>query len=96
MTILEVWMAVCDGLSGVGSVTQGVGLIGVTFDNQTVTARTSKKPCPAGFFDDTSSNNLTIEVGTHPGGLEDHRRTWGIHTYIRDTALSINLLYVSM
>ena len=49
-----------------GGHTQGVGLIGVTFDNQTVTAGTSKKPCPGGFFDDNSSNNLTIEVGTHP------------------------------
>ena len=48
-----------------------LSLIGVTFDNLSGTAGTSKKPCPAGFFDDNSSNNLTIEVGTHPGGWED-------------------------
>ena len=51
-------------------------LIGVTFDTQTVTTVTSKKSCPAGFFDENSSNNLTIQVGTHPGGWEDHRRSY--------------------
>ena len=56
----------------------------MTFDNQTVTAGTSKKPCPAGFFDDNSSNNLTIEVGTHPGGWEDHRRSYKLETTSSD------------
>ena len=45
-----------------------------------VSARTSKKSCPAGFFDDNSSNNLTIEVGTHPGGWDGHRRSYKLDT----------------
>ena len=42
--------------------------------------RNLKKAVSGRFFDDNSSNNLTIDVGTHPGGREDHRRSYKLET----------------
>ena len=48
-----------------------------------------KKSCPAGYFDENSSNNLTIDVGTHPGGWEDHRRSYKLETTSSDCRTAI-------
>ena len=83
MTILEVWMATWHHLGGVGAVTQWVRSsewLLTFFWRLCDLQKVSKKPCPAGVFDDTSSSNYNIEVGTHPGGWDDHKRSYKLAT----------------